>query len=50
MRRTPVAESMSTRRILSAVAIVSGSFWKPSRGPTSRIETRCGISGAIDGA
>jgi hypothetical protein len=24
---------------LSAVAITSGSFWKPSRGPTSRILT-----------
>ena len=30
---------MSTSRTLSSVAITSGSFWKPSRGPTSRIRT-----------
>jgi hypothetical protein len=33
-----VRASISTSRILSSVAITSGSFWNPSRGPTSRIE------------
>ena len=39
-RRRPVRASMSTSRTLSAVAITSGSFWKPSRGPTSRTWTK----------
>ena len=43
IRSRPLAESMSISRTLSAVAIVSGSFWKPSRGPTSRIRTVLGI-------
>src|SRR4051812_2200877 len=38
-RRTPVRASMSISRTLSAVGITSGSFWKPSRGPTSRTFT-----------
>src|SRR4051794_32575843 len=38
-RRTPVRASASTSRTLSSVAMTSGSFWKPSRGPTSRIRT-----------
>src|SRR5215213_6627404 len=38
-RRRPVRASSSIRRTLSAVAITSGSFWKPSRGPTSRMRT-----------
>ena len=38
-RFSPVAESRSISRIFSAVGIVSGSFWKPSRGPTSRMRT-----------
>ena len=42
IRSSPLAESMSISRIFSAVGIVSGSFWKPSRGPTSRIRTRSG--------
>ncbi len=33
--------SISISRTLSAVAITSGSFWKPSRGPTSRMRTCC---------
>src|SRR5436190_11477823 len=37
--RTPVRASPCTSRTLSSVAITSGSFWKPSRGPTSRIRT-----------
>src|SRR5687767_5088215 len=44
MRRTPAAASSSIRRTLSSVAIRSGSFWKPSRGPTSRTLTRSGKS------
>ena len=31
--------SASTSAILSAVGITSGSFWNPSRGPTSRMLT-----------
>ncbi len=31
---------------MSAVAITSGSFWKPSRGPTSRMRTARGSAGA----
>src|SRR3954471_9214757 len=38
-RRSPVRASMSISRTLSALAITSGSFWKPSRGPTSRTFT-----------
>ena len=38
-RRSPVRASTSISRTLSAVAITSGSFWKPSRGPTSRMLT-----------
>ena len=30
-------------RTLSAVGTISGSFWKPSRGPTSRMRTRSGV-------
>ncbi len=39
IRRSPLAESRSISRTFSAVGIVSGSFWNPSRGPTSRIRT-----------
>src|SRR3954452_8010636 len=42
MRCSPVPASSSTRRILSSVEMTSGSFWKPSRGPTSRMRTRSG--------
>ena len=35
-RFSPVRASISISRTLSAVAMTSGSFWKPSRGPTSR--------------
>src|SRR6201999_3675250 len=42
-RRSPVAASISTSRTLSSVAITSGSFWKPSRGPTSRSFTAFGM-------
>src|SRR6266851_8518372 len=46
MVRTPVSASASTRRILSAVEILSGlpmpSNWKPSRGPTSTSVTFSG--------
>src|SRR4051795_12206178 len=38
-RLRPVRASCSISRTLSAVAITSGSFWKPSRGPTSRMRT-----------
>src|SRR3954470_24721246 len=42
MRFRPVRASSSTRRTLSSVAMTSGSFWKPSRGPTSRMRTASG--------
>ena len=35
MSRIPLATSASMKRILSAVATVRASFWRPSRGPTS---------------
>ena len=38
-RRSPEAASSSIRRTLSSVETTSGSFWNPSRGPTSRIAT-----------
>ena len=44
MRRSPVRVSASISRTLSSVAMTSGSFWKPSRGPTSRMRTLCGRS------
>ena len=36
---------MPISRTFSAVGITSGSFWKPSRGPTSRIRTSLGKRG-----
>src|SRR3954471_23883797 len=42
MRSSPVFASSSTSRTLSSVSMTSGSFWKPSRGPTSRMRTRSG--------
>src|SRR3954452_20847593 len=44
MRRRPVRMSASMSATLSSVATTSGSFWKPSRGPTSRMRTLCGRS------
>ena len=41
----PVADSASISATLSAVGIGPGSIWKPSRGPSSAISTRCGRSG-----
>ena len=41
-RFRPVRASWSMSRTLASVGIVSGSFWKPSRGPTSRMRTRVG--------
>ena len=38
-RRRPVRASWSISATLAAVAMTSGSFWNPSRGPTSRMET-----------
>ena len=38
-RRSPVRASISTSRTFSGVGMISGSFWKPSRGPTSRTLT-----------
>ena len=38
-RRRPVRDRQSISRTLSAVSMTSGSFWKPSRGPTSRMRT-----------
>ena len=39
-RWSPALASASIRRTLSSVGTTSGSFWNPSRGPTSRIATR----------
>src|SRR3954447_20889954 len=39
MRRSPLRPSSSISRTFSSVGTTSGSFWKPSRGPTSRIRT-----------
>src|SRR4051812_22067795 len=48
-RLRPVRASISTRRTLSSVPMTSGSFWKPSRGPTSRMRTADGRpSGTLD--
>ena len=44
---TPVRASISTSRTLSSVAITSGSFWKPSRGPTSLTFTCSPFGSAI---
>jgi hypothetical protein len=41
-RRTPVRASRSISRTFSSVGTTSGSFWKPSRGPTSRMRTEAG--------
>src|SRR6185312_68625 len=49
-RCNPVAPSSSISRTLSAVAITSGSFWKPSRGPTSRTRTLLGTPATNDPA
>src|ERR1700758_4497554 len=49
-RRSPVAASISISRTLSSVAITSGSFWNPSRGPTSRIFTAVGVISGSEGA
>src|SRR4051795_5024277 len=46
-RCSPVRASCSTSRILSSVAMTSGSFWKPSRGPPSRMRTRSGCWGTL---
>src|SRR5579872_197199 len=43
-RRRPVAPSISISRTLPAVPMISGSFWNPSRGPTSRTRTAAGSS------
>ena len=42
MRGSPVAASRLTSSARSAGASVSGSFWRPSRGPTSQIVTTAG--------
>src|SRR5258708_39587244 len=44
MRPRPVAASASMRRALSATGIIFFSDWKPSRGPSSSINTRLGRS------
>ena len=50
MRRSPVRMSASIRRTLSSVGMTSGSFWKPSRGPTSRMRTSVGswVTGTLN--
>ena len=42
IRGRPVRASALISSTFSAVEIVSGSFWKPSRGPTSRMLTLLG--------
>src|SRR4051794_18131347 len=42
-RATPVRASRAMSRTFSSVGTISGSFWKPSRGPTSRMRTRSGV-------
>src|SRR5512132_2861950 len=50
MRRTPVSESASTRRTRASTG-TGGSFWSPSRGPTSRMLTDAGsCKGTSDSA
>ncbi len=44
-RRRPVRASASISRTLSAVGMISGSFWNPSRGPTSRMRTSASMDG-----
>src|SRR3979411_132175 len=44
MRPSPVSASASMRRTLSATGIIFFSDWKPSRGPSSSINTRLGRS------
>ena len=44
IRCSPAAPSIPISRTFSAVGITSGSFWKPSRGPTSRIRALLGNS------
>src|SRR3977135_1648756 len=44
MRPSPGAASDSTRRTLSAAGVLFFSDWKPSRGPSSSINTRLGRS------
>ena len=44
MRLSPVSASASIRRTLSATGIIFFSDWKPSRGPSSSINTRLGRS------
>src|SRR3954451_10689806 len=46
-RCRPVRASCSTSLILASVAMTSGSFWKPSRGPTLRMRTRSGCWGTL---
>ena len=41
MRRTPVRDNASSSRTLASVGMGS-SFWRPSRGPTSRMLTESG--------
>src|SRR5688500_10372509 len=43
IRRSPASPSSPIRRIFSSVGMISGSFWNPSRGPTSRMRTFWGV-------
>ena len=44
MRRSPCAPARRSGRSCRPSAMISGSFWKPSRGPTSRTRTSSGRS------
>src|SRR4051794_16072428 len=46
IRFNPASPSMPMRRTFSSVGITSGSLWKPSRGPTSRMRTFFGSCSA----
>ena len=47
IRCSPESASIPISRTFSSVGITSGSFWNPSRGPTSRMRTLWGSSSAI---
>jgi hypothetical protein len=42
IRFRPASARSAINRSLSSVGITSGSFWNPSRGPTSRMRTLSG--------
>ena len=49
-RLRPVRASSSISRTFSSVGTISGSFWNPSRGPTSRMATRTAPDSRLAGS